>query len=137
MPTHRRMEAVVQSFHMDADHMTELAAGLDEAVERFSRSADFGGLICLERNEIRRQVTVIVLWAAEAMDAIDREVGDAHRRIASLTDFGVTTQTHRVVRFVPGAIDLTTLLQSPTITNSRQGAGRHHGAGPWEPERGT
>ena len=102
MEQNRRLEAVVQTFHVDKAHMPELAAGLDEAVERFTLSPHFGGLLCLEKEGLRQQVTVVVLWDPDTMELFSPQVDEAHREIAASTDLGVTTQSHRVVRFVPG-----------------------------------
>ncbi len=97
------MQAVVQTFHIDQEHIGELAEGLDTALTRFRQSTNFGGLLCLERDGRRQQVTVIVLWRANALDELAPEVAEAHRHIAVATDFGVTSETYRVVRFAPGA----------------------------------
>jgi len=104
------MQAVVQTFHVDRRHMDELVAALDEAAERFSLG--FGGLICLERDGLRQEVTVIVMWEDVAMEAFAREVAEAHRHIAATTDLGVLSRTHQVRRYVPG-VDLGALLAGP------------------------
>lgn len=101
------MQALVQIFHIDRDHLADLTAGLDEALERFAQEPNFGGLLCLERSGgIRAQMTVVVLWKSSAMDEFAPEADRAHRLIASTTDLGVSSQFHRVVRFVPGGSEL-------------------------------
>jgi hypothetical protein len=112
------MQAVVQTFHVDREHLRELKDGVREAVERLARSPDFGGLLCLERGGLREQIIVVVLWRADAMDDIAAEVEDAHRRIAASTDLGVTTQRHRVVRLVAGATDRSRMLKHWPVADS-------------------
>ena len=100
------LQAMVQTFHVDRAHMPELQAGLDEAVARFALSPHFGGLLCLEKDGLRQQVTVVVLWDPEAMEVFAPQADEAHRQIAASSDLGVTTQTQRVVRFVPGVTEV-------------------------------
>jgi hypothetical protein len=101
------VQALVQTFHIDRDHLADLAAGLDAATERFTQDPNFGGLLCLERTGgVRVQMTVVVLWRGAGSDDFIREAEQAHRLIAATTDLGVSSHYHRVVRFVPGVSEL-------------------------------
>ena len=109
------MQALVQTFHLDRDHLADLTAGLDEALDRFTRDPNFGGLLCLERpGGVRTQMTVIVLWRGAAIDDFAREADEAHRLIAATTDLGVSSLYHRVVRFVPGVSEIMAALLPAT-----------------------
>ncbi len=102
--------AVVQTFHVDQENMSALCTGVDQAIDGFADNPDFGGLLCLEQDGHRQLVTVIVMWRASALDAFRPEVERAHDQIAATSDFGVTTQTQRVVRFVAGATNVSAAL---------------------------
>ena len=97
------MQALVQTFHIDQEHLADVTAGVDEALERFRKDPNFGGLLCLERKGgVRAQITVVVLWRASGIHDFVDEADEAHRLIAATTDLGVSSQYHRVVRFVSG-----------------------------------
>ena len=101
------MQALVQTFHIDHGALAALSVRVDEAVGRFSQNPSFGGLLCLEKEGgSRTQVTVVVVWRADALDEFAPEVDEAHRLIAATTDLGVTSRFHRVVRFEPGPAGL-------------------------------
>jgi len=97
-------KARILTFHIDPHEHDELTAELAVAAERLARCPGFGGLICLEHNGTRQQITVITLWDEAGMAATAGEHELARQRIAATTDLGVTSRTDSVVSFVPGQL---------------------------------
>ena len=95
-------KARVLTFHVDMQDMPGVIDALDGAAERLFRVPTFSGLLCLESEGLRHQVTVITLWGAEGLEATEEETEVARRTIAASTDLGVMNEVQTVIRYIPG-----------------------------------
>ena len=94
--------ARVQTFHIDSHEVLDLFEALDGVAEMFAHHADFGGLVCLTRDSVRKEIIVITLWEGEGLDVTQKGSELARERIAATTDLGVSTKCYEVLRLVPG-----------------------------------
>jgi len=98
--------ARVLSFHIDSHELVGLSEALDGVAAMFADQSDFGGLLCLTHDGVRKEIMVITLWDGEGLKATQEGSDEARRRIASTTDLGVSSRAYEVLRLVPGSFSL-------------------------------
>jgi len=94
----------VLTFHIEPDHIDEVAQALDAAEERFAKNANFRGLICLDHPDHRHEIVVITMWDGTGLEDMEAEDEVARQEIADTCDLGVRSQEYRVLRQFAGVV---------------------------------
>jgi len=94
----RANTARVLTFHVDASRIGDAGRAMDDAVEHLSGSPGFAGLLGLVDDGPRPQVVMISLWDAPDLKAAAGEDQAARRRIAEISETGVTSRVLSVLR---------------------------------------
>ena len=92
----------VLTFHIESSRVHEVLDALDHVRERFEKNPDFRGLICLEGQGERHQVTVLTLWDGRGLEIMRDEDEDARQQISDTCDFGVRSEELTVLRYFRG-----------------------------------
>lgn len=103
-------QARVLTFHVDSDGMAGLSEALDGVAEMYSRNSDFRGLVCLNHDGPRHEVMVMTLWDGDGLESTQSDSEQGRRRIAAMSDLGVSSRCYDVLRLIPGPASLESVL---------------------------